>query len=66
MGVLRYQCRPTASYYFLIFRSIMRTNIRIGGNKKPRFYFQFYFDFSLPNSNKPINNKKGIIRIYSN
>ena len=33
-------------YFFLIFRSIMRTNFRIGGNKKQRFSILFF-----PNNN---------------
>ena len=47
MGVLRYQC--TVFIIFFIFRSIIRINIRIGGNKIYRFSILFYFN--LPNNN---------------
>ena len=46
LGLLRYQCTVLL---FLFFRSIMRINIRIGGNKKQGFSILFFFN--LPNSN---------------
>ena len=46
MELLRYQC---TFLLFLIFRSIKRINIRIGGNKKQGFSILFFY--SLPNNN---------------
>ena len=42
MGVLRYQC---TFLLFLIFRSIIRINIRIEGNKKTGI-FSVFFQFA--------------------
>ena len=63
MGVLRYHC---LFFCLLIFRSIIRVNIRTGGNKNKDF--QFYF-FNLPNNKvggsvKQSIIKKGLIMLY--
>ena len=60
MGAFRYQCTFSL---FLIFRSIIRINIMIGGNKKQRFSILFFFQFAKLQGQrvcKPINNKKGL------
>ena len=43
MGLLRYQCTV---FIVLFFRSIMRINIRRGGNKKQGFSILFFFQFA--------------------
>ena len=47
MGVLRYQLH--FFIVFNIFRSIIRINFRIGGNKKQRL--SIFLIFNLPNNN---------------
>ena len=60
MDVLRFLC---TFLLFIIFRSIIRINIRTGENKKQRFSILFFFQFAKeqrPRVRKPINNKKGL------
>ena len=51
MGILRYQCSVSI---FLIFQSIMRINIRKGGNKN-RFLILFFSNLSNNNVGGSVN-----------